>query len=195
MQAMRRTRLPAFSAGCGQLFIARRDAYEQCGGHAMLRDSLHDGIKLPRVFRQAGFATDLFDATDIATCRMYYKSADIWRGLGKNATEGLAAPLTILPMTVLLFGGQVLPFLLLAFVPRLSSSGSALAAVAAGLAYLPRFLAVHLFRQPLGTALLHPLGVVALLAIQWHALVRHLTGRPSVWKGRSYFVGQPVKAA
>lgn len=195
MHAMRRTRWPSMSAGCGQLFIARRDAYEQCGGHAMLRDSLHDGIKLPRVFRQAGLATDLFDATNLSTCRMYHTNADTWRGLGKNATEGLAAPGAILPMTALLFGGQVLPFALLAFAPMLSSSGLALAAVAAGLAYLPRLLAVSLFRQPLGSALLHPLGVLALLAIQWHALVRHLTGRPSVWKGRSYSVTQTIKPA
>ena len=55
MHAMRRTRWPGMSAGCGQLFIVRRDAYEQCGGHAMLRDSLHDGLKLPRIFRQAGY--------------------------------------------------------------------------------------------------------------------------------------------
>jgi hypothetical protein len=195
MHAMRRTRLPAFSAGCGQLFIARRDAYEQCGGHAMLRDSFHDSIKFPRVFRQAGFATDLFDATDIATCRMYHTNADTWRGLGKNATEGLAAPGTILPMTALLVGGQVLPFVLLAFAPMLSSAGLLLTAVAAVTAYLPRFLAVRLFRQPLGGALLHQLGVMTLLAIQWHALVRHLGGRPSEWKGGSYSVAEPAKAA
>ena len=195
MHAMRRTRLPAFSAGCGQLFIARRNAYEQCGGHAMLRESLHDGIKLPRVFRQAGFATDLFDATDIAACRMYHTNADTWRGLGKNATEGLAAPGTILPMTALLLGGQVLPFVLLAFAPMLSASALLLTAVAAVTAYLPRLLAARLFRQPLAGALLHPLGVMTLLAIQWHALVRHLAGRLSEWKGRSYSVPEPAKAA
>jgi hypothetical protein len=195
IHAMRRTRRPALSAGCGQLFIARREAYERCGGHALLRDSLHDGIKLPRVFRQAGFATDLFDATDLAACRMYRTSADTWRGLGKNATEGLAAPGTILPMTALLLGGQVLPFVLLAFAPWLSSSGLLLAAVAAVTAYLPRFLAARLFRQPLGGALLHPVGVMMLLAIQWHALVRHLAGRPSEWKGRRYSVPEPAKAA
>jgi Glycosyl transferase family 2 len=195
MHVMRRTRLPAFSAGCGQLFIARREAYRQCGGHAMLRDSLHDGIKFPRVFRQAGFATDLFDATDIATCRMYQTNADTWRGLGKNATEGLAAPGTILPVTALLLGGQVLPFVLLAFAPRFSSSGLRLAGIAAGLAYLPRLLAVRLFRQPLRSALLHPLGVMTLLAIQWHALARHLAGRPTAWKDRSYSVAESAETA
>jgi len=186
MHAMRRTRWPSMSAGCGQLFIARRDAYESCGGHAMLRNSLHDGIKLPRVFRQAGFSTDLFDATDIATCRMYQTNGETWRGLGKNATEGLAAPGTIVPMTALLLGGQVLPLVLCAFAPMLSTFGLTLAVAATALAFLPRLLATALFRQSLGSALLHPLGVLALLAIQWHALIRHCLGRPSEWKGRSY---------
>jgi len=186
MHVMRRTRWPSMSAGCGQLFIVRRDAYEKSGGHAMLRDSLHDGIKLPRAFRKAGRATDLFDATDLATCRMYHTNAETWRGLGKNATEGLAAPGTIVPMTALLLGGQVLPFVLLGFAPLMSGTTFFLTGIAAVLAWLPRWVAVGRFRQPLGSALLHPLGVVALLAIQWNALVRQLAGKPSEWKGRSY---------
>jgi hypothetical protein len=186
MHAMRRTRWPSMSAGCGQLFVARRDAYHQCGGHAMLRDSLHDGLKLPRVFREAGFATDLFDATDLATCRMYQTNLGTWRGLGKNATEGLAAPPTIGPMTALLFGGQVFPFVLLACAPKLSALGLLCAALASVLAFLPRLIGAWRFRQPLGGALLHPLGVLALLAIQWIALARHFLGEPSEWKGRRY---------
>jgi hypothetical protein len=186
MHAMRRTRWPSMSAGCGQLFIARRDAYESSGGHAKLRDSLHDGIKLPRVFRKAGFRTDLFDATDIATCRMYHTNADTWRGLGKNATEGLAAPGTIVPMTALLVGGQLLPLGLLACAAMLSTVGLAYALLAAMLVFAPRLIGVWRFRQPLGSALLHPLGVLSLLLIQWHALGRHMLGKPSEWKGRSY---------
>lgn len=186
MAAMRRSRWPSMSAGCGQLFIARRGAYQQCGGHTKLRDSLHDGLKLPRVFRQAGFATDLFDATDLATCRMYQTNGETWRGLGKNATEGLAAPATIGPMTALLVGGQVLPFALLACAPKLSALGLLCAALASVLVFLPRFIGAWRFRQALGGALLHPFGVLALLAIQWLALARHFLGKPSEWKGRSY---------
>jgi len=198
MHAIRRTRWPSMSAGCGQLFIARRDAYEACGGHAMLRDSLHDGLKLPRVFRKAGFRTDLFDATDIASCRMYHTNAETWRGLGKNATEGLAAPGTIVPMTALLLGGQVLPFVLLALAPMLSSGTLLLSGTAATLACLPRLIAARRFRHSVGDIVLHPLGVAALLIIQWHALIRHFAGKPSEWKGRSYKAAispQPVKAA
>ncbi len=186
MHGMRRTRWPSLSAGCGQLFIVRREAYETCGGHAMLRDSLHDGIQLPRVFRRAGFRTDLFDATDLATCRMYHTNRDTWSGLGKNATEGLAAPGTIGPMTALLLGGQVLPFTLLSCAALIPRSAVCWAAVAVLLAYAPRFIAALRFRQPFGSALLHPLGVLALLVIQWHALIRHLLGKPAEWKGRRY---------
>jgi len=198
MHLMRRTRWPAMSAGCGQLFIVRRDAYKACGGHAMLRGSLHDGIQLPRVFRRAGYRTDLFDATDLATCRMYHTDQETWSGLGKNATEGLAAPGTIGPMTILLLGGQVLPFGLLAgawFTPGVAGYCAGLAAL---LASVPRLVAARLFRQPLGGALLHPLAVLALLAIQWRALLRQMLGKPAQWKGRSYATAPrlvPAKAS
>src|SRR5262249_4486539 len=39
----RKSRRPSFSAGCGQLFIARADAYRRCGGHSSIRDTFHDG--------------------------------------------------------------------------------------------------------------------------------------------------------
>ena len=83
---MRRYRHPAYAAGCGQHFLARRSAYEAAGGHAAIQASLHDGITLPRAFRAAGLRTDLCDMTEIATCRMYQNAGDVWRGLAKNAT-------------------------------------------------------------------------------------------------------------
>ncbi len=185
MHAMRWTRWAAFSAGCGQLFIARRDAYAQCGGHSMLRDSLHDGVKLPRVFRKAGFRTDLFDATDLATCRMYQTNGETWCGLGKNATEGLAAPATILPMSVLLLCGQTLPFVILFFADP-NSVAFNYSAGACLMAWLPRLLAARLFKQPWWNALAHPLGIVLLLGIQWQALWRKFLNQPMKWKGRNY---------
>jgi hypothetical protein len=111
---MRRSLHPAYAAGCGQLFVARREDYERAGGHAAARGLLHDGIHLPRVFREAGIATDLFDAAGIASCRMYHNAAEVWSGLTKNAVEGLAAPGKIVPASLLLLAGQVLPFALAA---------------------------------------------------------------------------------
>jgi hypothetical protein len=186
---MRAGRDPVYRAGCGQLFIARRQAYHTSGGHSAIRATLHDGPKLARVFRAAGFATDLFDATCIAECRMYSTNAEVWRGLAKNAHEGLGSPRLIGPATLLLLGGQALPLCLLV-AACLQTPASPLAIgfsiLGTAAAFLPRLLAVARFRQPLDGALLHPLGICALLSIQWFAFVRSLRQRPAVWKGRSY---------
>ena len=188
MGRMRASRHPAYGAGCGQLFLARRDAYDRAGGHAAIRKTLHDGIRLPRAFRFAGLATDLFDATDVATCRMYRNAKDVCRGLAKNAVEGLGAPKAILPATVLLLGGQVMPVLLFILGLRsvISPLATALAAVAVLVAYVPRLVAAGRFCQPIFGAILHPLGICVFLAIQWYALMRWLIGKPSLWKGRGY---------
>jgi hypothetical protein len=207
IRRMRKSRRPSLSAGCGQLFIARADAYHQCGGHSMIRETFHDGIKLPRAFRAAGFKTDLFDATGLATCRMYRTAREVWFGLAKNAGEALAAPGMIGPMTLILLGGQVLPLILLILsfrgvgtahlfadcwwaMPTLPESWPgwqlALALLATAAAYYPRLAGVLRFRQSLLGAILHPLGVLILVAIQWFAFFRNALGRPSTWKGRPY---------
>ncbi|MFN0067763.1 MAG: glycosyltransferase [Limisphaerales bacterium] len=194
MARMRACAKTGYAAGCGQLFIARRDAYFASGGHRALRDSLHDGVKLPRAFRRAGFITDLFDATDLATCRMYRSAGEVWRGLGRNATEGLAHPAAIVPWTLLLLGGHVLPWALLLAAPWLDAATVRLAAVAAGLTLVPRVLGALVFRQSWLGAALHPLGVAALVVIQWEALARRWRGRPAEWRGRSYAPQAPAGA-
>ena len=181
---------PGMAAGCGQLFVTRRGDYERAGGHQAIRASLHDGVKLPRAYRRAGLKTDIFDATGIASCRMYDCNADVWRGLSKNATEGIGSPATIVPFTILLAGGQILPFVLVAcglatgFVgwPRWAIPVSL---TAAALAWLPRLLEASRFRQSVASALAHPLGVAVFLVIQWIALVRRALGLKTTWRGRS----------
>lgn len=194
MAFMRWTKMAGFSAGCGQLFIARAEAYRTTGGHANIRTTLHDGVKLPRLFRRAGFWTDLFDATDIATCRMYQTNGETWRGLGKNATEGLGAPGAIVPMSILLLGGQVFPVMLACIVPLVAPQIIGMSLAALVLAYFPRLISVWRFRQPLGSALLHPVGVMALIWIQWVAWVRYWSGKPSEWKGRQYGAAPAIAA-
>jgi hypothetical protein len=185
---MRRSRHPAYGSGCGQLFMALREAYAKAGGHSAIRTSLHDGLTLPRAFRAAGLMTDLCDATELATCRMYRNARELWNGLAKNATEGLAAPAMIVPATGFLLGGQVLPFVLLGIgvMGLLSPVACGLAGLGVIAAYSPRLQAVRRFGHPWRHTLLHPLGIVVLLAIQWYACVRAMFGHPATWKGRAY---------
>ncbi|MEO1497540.1 MAG: glycosyltransferase family 2 protein [Planctomycetota bacterium] len=180
LRAMRSDPQPGFAAGCGQLFLTTKAAYAQSGGHAAIRSSRHDGITLPRAYRKAGLTTDVFDATDVARCRMYDGAGAVWRGLTKNADEGVAKPGLIVPVTAALLFGQVL-WLPLLFV---GGATTAIAGVAAALSLAPRADAAWRFRQPRLAWLLHPLAIVLFLVIQWEALVRSLLGRQVTWRGR-----------
>ncbi|MDQ6911913.1 MAG: glycosyltransferase [Verrucomicrobiota bacterium] len=180
LQRMRSGTDPRFAAACGQILAVRREAYESAGGHAAIRDRIHDAVALTRNFRAHGFKTDLFDGTDTFQCRMYSNDSEVWNGFAKNAHEGLGSTKLIVPATLILFGGQVLPFLLLALAP------SPLIFVAVLLALLPRVLAVVRFRQSFLGALLHPIGIALLLSIQGTAFLGRLRFRPAVWRGRAY---------
>ena len=121
--------------------------------------------------------TGLFDATSLASCRMYVDSAGVWEGLTKNATEGMAKPVALPIWTLILGGGHVLPFLLLP---------APLAMAACGCAWTLRAVLALRFRQSWLSVLLHPVGVAALIALQWAALLRARTGGRASWRGRSY---------
>ena len=188
IKRMRMSTSPAFAAGCGQLFLARKQSYEQMGGHASIKQSLHDGITLPRAYRKNGMMTDLCDVTNLAECRMYRGFGQVWFGLAKNATEGMAKPFLLTFFTIFLLIGQVIPFGIVGLIWYFETCwGLRLVSVlAVFLAYSARFVAKVAFRQSFFGALMHPLGILILLAIQWYALIRQGIGKPSGWKGRAY---------
>ena len=180
MTLMRKRLDAQFGAGCGQLFIAQREAYITAGGHGAIAECIHDGLALPRAFRRSGFSTRLFDATKLAHCRMYTNAAQVWEGLSKNATEAMARPVALPVWTMILGGGQVLPLIVLV----LTHNVLALAATMSGIA--TRLILAGKYKQPIASALLHPLGVGVLLVIQWFSLIRASLGGSATWRGRRY---------
>ena len=182
---------PGFAAGCGQLMLVRAESYRAAGGHAAFRDRMHDGLNLPRNVRASGGRTDILDATPIASCRMYDNWADIWSGFSKNATEGMAKPIALPVWTVLLGGGHVLPWLTL-LLGWLAGAERAvtLSLLAIAIVLLARLALAFVARQPFVSVLLHPVGVVVTLAIQWSALLGARRGRQAVWRGRAYDVNR-----
>jgi glycosyltransferase involved in cell wall biosynthesis len=187
MARMRATTSPAASGACGQFILARRDAWLASGGHAAFRASMHDGIKMPRAFRRAGFRTDLFDGTDLVQCRMYRGLGQVWRGFAKNAYEGLGSPVLLLFVTLLHGCAVLLPWLTLA----LGLAGVAMATwvpwvaaltIVAGFAQ--RIVLARRFAHAWASVALHPVGILMLTVIQWHSVWLHLTGRRA-WKGRT----------
>ena len=194
IERMRSSTDPGFAAGCGQLFLAKKADYLQAGGHSALAGSRHDGIKLPRAFRQVGLKTDIFDASDLATCRMYHNLQQVHQGLLKNATEGIANPKLIGPFTILLLGGSVLPICLFLWQLVRCLEGSlwsglplatlVILGLAALVSWLPRLLAQRRFRQSMLGVLMHPWSVLWFVSLQWTALLRQALRLKTAWRGR-----------
>ena len=184
---MRRTIDPSASAGCGQFLFISRAAYDASGGHAGFRSSMHDGIRLPRAVRRAGFRSDLIDGTEIASCRMYRSLGSAWRGFAKNAFEGLGSVGLLVFATVLHLAGHLLPWALAAawLMGQVHFGGPALAGMltAVGAGMTQRLILCVRFRHPPWIAAVHPLGVAMMTAVQWWSWWLAARGRRE-WRGR-----------
>jgi hypothetical protein len=110
--------------------------------------------------------------------RMYQRAAEVWHGFAKNAHGDCLLRSSSHPRAASGGCSFLHPVRVLA-IALISSNGRR---------FSPRLAR---FRQSLFGALLHPLGICALVAIQWFAFIRSLRQRPAVWKGRSY---SPVHA-
>ncbi len=192
LERMRQSTDPAFAAGCGQLFLTTKIAYEKAGTHQAIAGSRHDGIKLPRAYRMAHLRTDVMDGTPIASCRMYTCQSEVFQGLLKNAYEGIANPKLIGVFTVLLLGGSVLPLvsfvgvlcLLLASMLPFSAVLLSLSFSALVVSLIPRTLCAKRFQQSQMGAAFHALATTVFVALQWTAFINHMRGRQVAWRGR-----------
>ncbi len=188
LEQMRASCEPAFGAGCGQLFLADRDAYFESGGHQAIASSRHDGLKLPRAFRTAGHMTDLLDASDLATVRMYRGWREVVRGLLKNATEGIASGNLIVLFSILLLGAFTAP--IFSFAHALFYGWPVLPTLLLGLAtclsFVPRALIATRLGHPKLGIVLNPIAILIFVGLQWIAFVRQALGLGTVqWRGRS----------
>ncbi len=170
-----RVRDPRVVAANGQLILASAEAYRALGGHGhpSVRAAVVEDQALCRAAKEAGLRVLFADAHLVARCRMYSSARAVRLGFAKNLYLGvggsprsLALALGILSWTLLL------PFLALNW-PGI-----------AGLLVVRLVLCLR-FRQPILSALLHPLAIAALCALAIESMVRAHRGR-IVWRGRRY---------
>lgn len=185
-RSMRRTLSPSASAACGQFILTERRAYFESGGHGAIRASMHDGVKLPRLFRKAGYRTDLFDGTALCRVRMYTGFGQTWRGFAKNAYEGLGSPGLLVFLTLLHLTVHIVPWLLLPILLMTGAKGSALVLVSMVilLQITQRLLLTNRFDHSAVLAFVHPASIALLTVLQWHSYLLHRRS-DRTWKGRT----------
>ncbi len=179
------------AAGGGAGNMIRRDVYDAIGGHAAIRDSVIDDIRLAMTVKRAGFRCQTAQADDRIRVRMYRGFREIFDGFTKNVSyvfEGwfgfvflVATALTIVaalaPLAAL--GGAIVGW-------PVTRGDLALAATALGLTVFLRGLLALYLRAPLWTAWTQALMASVWAAIIARSLYRRFVRREVHWRGRRY---------
>ncbi|MDE1154879.1 MAG: glycosyltransferase family 2 protein [Acidobacteriaceae bacterium] len=194
LMPLQRAQSPRNAIGSDKFLLCDRRAYFASGGHAELPTATDNGFALPALFRKHGQTSGLVDLSRLVRVRPLPGRER--ESFAQQQAAQLTTASRVLPWTLWLTLGQILPALgslavLLAF-PLLKTAAFAndgtdlglylLCLLLLGLAllcsYLPRFIAVRRFREPLGSALLHPLGIALFLALGWYALLSSMLRNP-----------------
>jgi chlorobactene glucosyltransferase len=179
----------AVGGGAGNL--VRRTAYESVGGHAALRDSVIDDVRLGFTIKSAGFRFGLVRAEDAVRVRMYRGFREVFDGFTKNAAyvyQG-AAGLVFGALTVATLGAAILPPAALAdgaLGASLARYDVVLAVVGTVLGLGSRLILARALRDPLWPAFTHPIMAAVWTGILSRSLFHRFVRRRLTWRGREF---------
>jgi chlorobactene glucosyltransferase len=175
----------------GQFMLVDRQAYEQIGGHAAVRDELVEDQKLSWHFKRAGHRVLMLDGTWGLSTRMYTSLRGIWEGwsksnflmLGRSYLVVLAGVLT----TAIVIVSPAVLFICSLLMYVLYHQGSHLLLI--NLLLIIALLSTRwrmrsYFPTPLTDYLWHPIGGLIFIGIILNSAYRHTWRRGVVWKGR-----------
>ena len=189
--------LATLGAANGQYVLFRRDAYEQIGGHAAVRDHLVEDVALGRLVaaRTAqGMRLVNCDGSRLVSCRMYTSFAEVWEGFTKNLRAAFSeSATTFWVFGVLQLVGLVLPFVW-AGLPWVNGRWWWLPVLQVAWLYALRVVLAARFRTSWLGVWLHPVGQSLSLLIGLNSW-RLSTQRGVTWKGRTYRMGEPAGPA
>lgn len=186
---LERPRWLAVGGGAG--ILVRRAAYDSIGGHAALKDSVVDDLRLSLAVKQAGFRTLGVRAEDRVAVRMYRGFREIWDGFSKNMAYafkgGFGVTLVVLAVVNLVLA-LAPPLVLLASLAGapIAPREVGLAAVAFVLATLSRLVPTVALGDPLWPCLMHSLMTAVWSGIICRSFYLRMVRRRLVWRGRVF---------
>jgi chlorobactene glucosyltransferase len=179
----------AMGAGAGNL--VRRRAYDAIGGHAAIRDSVVDDVRLAVVVKRAGFRVTAFRAEDRVAVRMYRGFRDLWNGFTKNvawAYSGIGGAV-LFGLTMVLLAAAIAPVVVLvsaaAGVP-IPVSDVRLAAALFVSAVLLRAVLARTLGDPVWAAATHPIMAAVWAGLIVRSLFHRFIRRRLTWRGREF---------
>ena len=184
-------RFRAFAIGTGTGMLVRRSAYEAVGGHAAIRNSGVDDVRLAMTVKRAGFRCLLLRAEDRVEVRMYRSLRSIWDGVAKSLAFAFSGwtGLPLAAATVLYLSLSIAPFAVLTAAllgAPVSPRDLALATLLAAALISLRAALAAILGDALWPALTHPLMAAVWAGIIGRSLYWKLVRKEIRWRGRRY---------
>lgn len=185
----RRPRWIAAGGGAGNL--VRRAVYDEVGGHAALRDSVVDDVRLGFAVKGAGHRFGVARAEHRVAVRMYRGFREVFDGFTKNVAyiyQGAVGAL-LMAITVTTLGAALLPPAALAAVllgAKVPARDLVLAAESITLALAARVALAGALSDPLWPALTHPIMAAVWSGILVRSLYLRFIRRRLTWRGRDF---------
>ncbi len=179
------------AAGGGAGNLVRRRVYDAVGGHAALRDSVVDDVRLGFTVKSAGHRFEVVRAEDRIAVRMYRGFREIFDGFTKNVAyiyRG-AAGVVVFAMTALTLATALLPAAVLVSAAAgvsLLPADVGLAAVGLAVAVLARMVLAGALGDPLWPGLANPIMVSIWFGILVRSLYRRFVSKRLTWRGRHF---------
>ena len=171
----------------GQFLLVRRSAYETAGGHAAIRGAVLEDVRLAEEFRRHGLRMRVAFGPELVSTRMYRHRAEMFEGLLKSVHGTRFSALQQVGFLAGLVGFFWAPL----FVLPLGILWASWPVAVAGAVLIGALVVKHAeFSRGMGgrrvDGLLFPIAVGFYVALVLTSLVRGLSRRPLVWKGRVY---------
>jgi chlorobactene glucosyltransferase len=171
----------------GQYMCFTREAYNQIGGHAAVRNRIVEDKAITSLIVKAGIKWRLFDGTSILSCRMYRNSKEAAEGLIKNLFPffGYNIPYFVFVWIwlVIVFWQPVVTLIMLAVGVDVASKYILPSAVNLIIALIIWGIFYRRFKFPFYLTFLYPLTQIIVSTVAMFSMVRNLKGT-AVWKGR-----------
>jgi cellulose synthase/poly-beta-1,6-N-acetylglucosamine synthase-like glycosyltransferase len=182
---------PMMAVMNGQFITIPAAVYDAVGGFAAVYGSLSEDTALGRRLVAAGYRVDLVDGSTLLACRSYTKLADLWRGNVRNLRAVLLGSPWLLALSATCLTALYLGPLVVLVVGGVFGRTGSLAWTWLPLAEATLGIGARAFvdrRSGHGAwlAVVHPVAVAALVAMQVDAVARTIGRREVDWRGRRY---------
>jgi glycosyltransferase involved in cell wall biosynthesis len=189
----------------GQFLLIKREAYEQAGGHAAVRDRFVEDIYLAKRVKHLGFPIRVAMGPSISSTRMYASLPQLIRGWSRILYDALGrkvAPLIAKILEPLIFSQTFFLALLWGLILLFLGKDTSFAWWLVGLALLHLALQISVLYRMYGWsspstakyAFLYPLAGLVSDVILLRAIQSCLTGKVH-WRGTSYGANQTQTAS